>query len=69
MATASQLPIRAVSPAEIGRLFSLSTATVRRAIRRGDLRASKVGRRTLVFLADAERWAEGNGTGKRSKRR
>jgi excisionase family DNA binding protein len=56
----------AVDVREAARLVSLSPFTVRRYIKRGLLRAVRVGRRVLVPLAECERIAREGVTGGQS---
>jgi hypothetical protein len=48
------LPVKATSIAGISKMFGLGKNTVRRAIRDGSLRASRIRRRVVITIADAE---------------
>ena len=50
------LEIKATSVDGISQIYGLGKATVRRAIEKGELRVSRVGRRVVIRIADAEKW-------------
>jgi len=54
-----KLPVKATSVAGISRMFGIGKSTVRKAIREGKLRASHVGRRVVIRIADAETFITG----------
>lgn len=54
MVMVNNLPVRATSIEGISEMFGLGKSTLRRAIRSGKLRATHIGRRVVVRIADAE---------------
>jgi excisionase family DNA binding protein len=48
------LPVRAASLKGISRMYGLGKSTLRKAINEGRLRAIRIGRRTVIRIADAE---------------
>ena len=59
MATKAQpIPQIAVGPADAARMLSLSRTQVYRLVSAGELRICKVGSRSLLPVADLERWLE-----------
>lgn len=50
----SALPVRATSLKGISKMYGLSKSTLRNAINDGRLRAIRIGRRTVIRIADAE---------------
>jgi excisionase family DNA binding protein len=48
------LPVRATSLKGISKMYGLGKSTLRKAINEGRLRAVRIGRRTVIRIADAE---------------
>jgi excisionase family DNA binding protein len=53
---AESTEVKATSVDGISQMYGLGKATVRRAIERGELRVSRVGRRVVIRVADVEKW-------------
>ena len=63
---AEKLEVKATSVDGLSRMYGLGKGTVRRAIRNGELSVSRVGRRVVIRIVDAEKWI---GASKGRKRR
>jgi excisionase family DNA binding protein len=53
---AEKLEVKATSVDGLSQMYGLGKATVRRAIQNGDLSISRVGRRVVIRITDAEKW-------------
>jgi excisionase family DNA binding protein len=53
------LPVRATSLKGISKMYGLGKSTLRKAINEGRLRAIRIGRRTVVRIADADAFIAG----------
>jgi excisionase family DNA binding protein len=53
------LPVRATSLKGISKMYGLGKSTLRKAINEGRLRAVRIGRRTVIRIADAEAFIAG----------
>jgi excisionase family DNA binding protein len=53
------LPVRATSLNGISKMYGLGKSTLRKAINEGRLRAIRIGRRTVVRIADADAFIAG----------
>lgn len=53
------LPVRATGLKGISKMYGLGKSTLRKAINEGKLRAIRIGRRTVVRIADAEAFIAG----------
>ena len=56
MATAADVGVLAVSPAEAGRLAGIGRTTIYQAISSGDLKSLKIGARRLVAVDALREW-------------
>jgi excisionase family DNA binding protein len=54
MVKSDSLPLRATSLKGISKMYGLGKSTLRKAINDGRLRAIRIGRRTVIRIADAE---------------
>ena len=54
MIKSESLPLKAAGLAGISKMYGLSKSTLRRAIAQGRLHATRIGRRVLVRISDAE---------------
>ena len=54
MVKSDSLPVRATSLKGISKMYGLGKSTLRKAINEGRLRAIRIGRRTVIRIADAE---------------
>ena len=54
MVKSDSLPVRATSLKGISKMYGLGKSTLRKAINEGRLRAHRIGRRTVIRIADAE---------------
>jgi excisionase family DNA binding protein len=54
MVKSESLPLKATSLKGISKMYGLGKSTLRKAINEGRLRALRIGRRTLVRIADAD---------------
>jgi excisionase family DNA binding protein len=57
--TKDSLPVRATSLKGISKMYGLGKSTLRKAINEGRLRAIRIGRRTVIRIADAEAFIAG----------
>ena len=48
--------VKATSIAGLSSMYGVSTATVERAIASGELPVSRLGRRVIIRIKDAEKW-------------
>jgi excisionase family DNA binding protein len=65
---AENLEVKATSVDGISQMYGLGKATVRRAIDKGELRVSRVGRRLVIRVADAEKWMGASGYRKTARK-
>lgn len=56
MVKSEPLPLKATSIKGIARMYGLGKTTLRKAINEGRLRAIRIGRRTVIRIADAEQF-------------
>lgn len=54
MVKSDSLPVRATSLKGISKMYGLGKSTLRKAINEGRLRAIRIGRRTVIRIADAD---------------
>jgi excisionase family DNA binding protein len=54
--TMENMQIKATSIRGVCQMYGFGQATVERAIRKGDLPASRVGRRIVIRISDIEKW-------------
>lgn len=52
--SSDSLPVRATSLKGISKMYGLGKSTLRKAINDGRLRALRIGRRTVIRIADAD---------------
>jgi len=57
--TSDSLPVRATSLKGISKMYGLGKSTLRKAINEGRLRAIRIGRRTVIRIADADAFIAG----------
>lgn len=51
-----QIEVKATSIAGLSAMYGISPATIERAIASGDLPVSRLRRRIIIFIKDAEEW-------------
>ena len=51
-----KIEVKAASVDGVSAMYGIGKATVRTAIRKGDLAITRVGRRVVIRIADAEKW-------------
>jgi excisionase family DNA binding protein len=52
----NRLEVKATTVEGASEMYAVGRSTVRRAIRRKELKVSRVGRRIVIRIADIERW-------------
>jgi excisionase family DNA binding protein len=57
--SSDSLPVRATSLKGISKMYGLGKSTLRKAINEGRLRAIRIGRRTVIRIADADAFIAG----------
>lgn len=65
---AEKLEVKAVSIDRLALMYGVHHNTVRNAIRAGKLRFSRIGRRIVIRIVDAEKWIGASKRGERAQK-